>query len=153
MLKKPDKISSNSKNIICFNNNSGSHILGKMASVGSIRNLNPINASKDPLNSKVNLNSDDCEKTNDREVKSKDGGNRSVFNKYSHSSVSSKDPPTRDRVVIPVQTDFRAGILKDFLQTWKSFTKDPTALNAVAGVRLPLRRPPPLKCPTQVILS
>ena len=42
--------------------------------------------------------------------------------------------------------------MKNHLQTWKSFTKDPIALNAVSGVKLPLRRPPPLKCPNKVIL-
>ena len=123
-----------------------------MASVGSIRNVNPTNASKDPLNFKVNLNSHDFEKTNS-EVKSKTCGNSSVFSKEcTRSSVLSKDPPTEDRVIIPVQTGFRAGILKNHLQTWKSFTKDPIALNAVSGVKLPLRRPPPLKCPNKVIL-
>ena len=54
-------------------------------------------------------------------------------------------------VKIPEQTDFQAGILKTYLSEWRAFTKDPIALQAVAGAKLPLKRTPLLKSPDQVL--
>ena len=72
---------------------------------------------------------------------------KSASDQRNFNAISGKD------VIIPKQTNFQAGILKSYINEWRAFTKDPIALQAVAGAKLPLKRAPLLKSPDQVLLT
>ena len=58
-------------------------------------------------------------------------------------------PVTKDTVKVPDQGQFKAAVLMDHLNDWQEITKDPVTIQAVKGVKLPLRSTPPTCCPTE----
>ena len=58
-------------------------------------------------------------------------------------------PVTKDTVKVPEQGQFRAAALKDHLRDWLEISKDKVTIQAVQGVKLPLRSTPPTRCPSK----
>ena len=56
---------------------------------------------------------------------------------------------TKDTVKVPDQGQFKAAVLKDHLKDWQEISQDPVTIQAVRGVKLPLRSTPPTRCPTK----
>ena len=57
-------------------------------------------------------------------------------------------------MIIPTgQVPFQAGILSHYMGEWKQITSDPVSLQALIGVRIPLKCTPPLRCASTEELS
>ena len=53
----------------------------------------------------------------------------------------------------PGQVPFEAGVLSQYLGEWEQITSDPVSLQALQGVRIPLKCTPPLRCASTEELS
>ena len=56
---------------------------------------------------------------------------------------------TKDTVTVPAQGQFRAAGLTGHLRDWQEITQDPVTIQAIQGVKLPLRSAPPTRRPTR----
>ena len=52
-------------------------------------------------------------------------------------------------MIIPPQGNFRAAGLKDHIKQWQEVTKDHISLQAISGVKIPLKSVPPLRHATK----
>ena len=57
------------------------------------------------------------------------------------------------KVQLPTQKPFRAGVLKEHFEEWSEITTDPSCLENIQGVIIPLERQPPLSRPRRKDLN
>ena len=55
----------------------------------------------------------------------------------------------KDTVIVPDQGQFEAAVLTNHLKDWQEISQDPVTIQAIKGVKLPLRSTPPIRCPTK----